>query len=71
MDKVSFHYLELKKAAKESGDRTLLQWLHLINAETAAAMDKVESEYKKYKNNTLSAPEKDYLDAIESLTKIK
>jgi predicted transposase/invertase (TIGR01784 family) len=33
-DKVSFHYLELKKAAKEHGDSTLLQWLHLINAET-------------------------------------
>ena len=37
----------------------------------AAAMDKVEQEYKKYKNNTLSDPEKDYLDAIESLAKIK
>lgn len=31
------------------------------------AMDKVETEYKKYKNNTLSETEKDYLDAIERL----
>lgn len=31
------------------------------------AMDKVEMEYKKYKNTTLSSTEKDYLDAIEEL----
>ena len=34
------------------------------------AMNKVEDEYKKYKNKTLSGPEKDYLDAIERLGKI-
>ena len=31
------------------------------------AMDKVENEYKKYKNNTLSETEKDYLNTIEKL----
>ena len=31
------------------------------------AMDKVDIEYKKYKNNTLSSSEKDYLDTIEKL----
>ena len=35
------------------------------------AMDKVESEYKKYKNNTLSETEKDYLNTIEKLVLIE
>ncbi len=30
-------------------------------------MDKDENEYKKYKNNTLSETEKDYLNTIEKL----
>ncbi len=67
-DKVSFHYLELKKAAGESGDSTLLQWLHLINAETeddlmaaeAMAQKTDASEIKEaiVRIRTLSADEK-------------
>jgi hypothetical protein len=35
------------------------------------AMEKVETEYKKYQAKTLSSVEKDYLSSIESLGKIK
>ncbi|MBR1599347.1 MAG: virulence RhuM family protein [Lachnospiraceae bacterium] len=35
------------------------------------AMEKVENEYKKYKERTLSDVEKDYLESIELLGKIK
>ena len=32
-----------------------------------AAMNKAETEYKKYKTKTLSSVEKDYLDSIKAL----
>ena len=35
------------------------------------AMDKAEEEYKKYKEKTLSEVEKDYLESIKLLEKIK
>ena len=35
------------------------------------AMEKAENEYKKYKERTLSDVEKDYLESIELLGKIK
>lgn len=34
-------------------------------------MDKAEEEYKKYKEKTLSEVEKDYLESIKLLEKIK
>ena len=34
-------------------------------------MDKAEEEYKKYKAKTLSDVEKDYLESIKLLEKIK
>ena len=35
------------------------------------AMEKAETEYKKYKAKTLSDVEKDYLDAIKELGNLK
>ena len=35
------------------------------------AMEKAETEYKKYKAKTLSDVEKDYLDAIKELENLK
>lgn len=50
-----------------SGEQ-LLQGNGLISSQQA--MEKAESEYKKYKARTLSDVEKDYLDSIKLLERV-